>query len=138
MTELGDIREGLAINLAVIEDTQVSAYMLNELFAPAIEVVPGKTEYDQSFRRGIDRWVLRIRAFTGMPSDIGAQKNLDLMLASAGAKSVKAAIESDSTLGGVAAGLRVTQCTGYRVFERPGSGAMLGAEWEVEVWAEGA
>lgn len=136
MADLSDVREGLAANLGLIEHVQVSAYMLGNPTPPAIEVMPDETEYDKTFRRGMDRWFLKVRAFVGKPSDIGSQKRLDRMIATSGANSVKAAIETDCTLGGVVDDLRVVKCSGYRTYgQTPG---VLGAEWLVEVWAEGA
>jgi hypothetical protein len=85
----------------------------------------------------MDTWTMIVRVFVGVASDIGAQKRLDAMIASSGASSVKQALESDPTLGGTVDDLRVTRCTGYRVFTREGGTGVLGAEWEVEVIATG-
>ena len=59
------------------------------------------------------------------------------MLAPTGATSVKAAVESDRTLGGVVESLRVTQCSGYQTYTLPGDRQVLGAEWTVEIHAAG-
>lgn len=135
MADLSDIREGIAVNLRLIPSVQVSAYMLGNPTPPSIEVMPDETDYDKTFQRGTDRWFLKVRAFVGKPSDIGAQKRLDEMLASSGPLSVKANIEVDCTLDGVVDDLRVTKCSGYRTYgQQPG---VLGAEWVVEVWADG-
>jgi hypothetical protein len=62
---------------------------------------------------------------------------LDEFIADTGNKSIKAAIEADKTLGGVADHVMVTRCDAYRLFERQGSSMVLGAEWEVEILARG-
>lgn len=137
MASLTDIREALAANLASITGLQQSAYLLSNPTPPAAEVQPSEIDYDAAFQRGMDEWTLIVRVFVGVSSDIGAQKRLDGMIASSGASSIKAAVESDRTLGGAVDDLRVTRCTGYRVFAREGGAGVLGAEWEVQVIARG-
>jgi hypothetical protein len=137
MASLTELREALAANLVSIPGVQQSAYLLSAPTPPAIEIQPDAIEYDLTMRRGTDRWRFIVRAFVGATTDIGAQKRLDRMLASAGVDSVKAAIESDRQLGGVCDDLRAVRCSGYRSFQREGAAAVLGAEWEVEVLAEG-
>lgn len=130
MATLKDIRAGLAANLEAIQGLQVSAYALSNPTAPCVEIVPADIEYDGAFGRGHDSWTVTVRVFVGMASDVGAQKRLDLHLASSGADSVKAAVESDATLGGAVDDCRVTTATGYRVYGA--EGRLLGAEWTVE------
>jgi hypothetical protein len=137
-----DIREGLAVSLGSIEDVQVSAYVLGNPTLPAIEVVPGwegkdGIDYDKTFKRGLDALVFTVRAMVGTPTDIGAQKRLDRMIAPTGADSVKAAVEADGTLDGLIHALHVTECSGYKAFARDGGTVALGANWRVEVWADG-
>lgn len=139
MATLEEIREGIAANLQPLPGVQVSAYQLGAPTLPCVEVFPASKaiEYDKSFQRGFDRWYLKVRAFTGGATDIGAQKRLDVMIASSGPGSVKTLIESDPQLGGAVTDLRVTQCSGYKTYERPSGPMVLGAEWDVEVWADG-
>lgn len=128
---LAAIRAGLAANLAAIPDIQVSAYALANPTPPCVEIVPSSIEYDLALSRGWDRVMVTVRVFVGMTSDIGAQKLLDTFLAGSGALSVKAAVESDVTLGGACDDVRVQTSSGYRVYGA--EGRLLGAEWEVEV-----
>lgn len=137
MATLADVREGLAANLSAIPGCQVSAYMLANPTPPTIHLFPADINYDQTMGRGHDQWMFTVQAFVGSVSDIGSQKKLDEMLAPAGASSVKAAIESDLTLGGTADDLRVTTCSGYRELRREGGGPVLLAEWSVEVLVSG-
>lgn len=135
--DLGAIREGLAANLATIPGLAESAYLLSNPTPPAAEVQPSEIEYHQAFQNGSELWRLVVRVFVGNTSDKGAQIRLDRMLASSGDYSVKAAIEADKTLGGACDALKVTGCSGYRVFSRDGAPGVLGAEWQVEVYATG-
>lgn len=132
MTEMADIRLGLAANLGVLPDLQVSPYVLSSPSPPSAEIVPASINYDQSFQRGGDQWTFTVRVFIGSAADRGAQVRLDQMLASEGPLSVKEALESDCTLKGAVNDLRVTTCTGYRQYGD--ANPVLGCEWEVVVY----
>lgn len=134
---LEEIREGLAANLADIPRLQESAYLLSDPTPPCAEIEPGAIDYDAAFHRGMDIYTLTVRVQVGISTDKGSQKTLDRMLAPSGAYSIKAAIESDATLGGACDDLHVKSCSGYRVYARDGNRAQLGAEWTVEVFASG-
>lgn len=137
---IGDIREGIAANLATIPDVQVSAYMKSSPTPPTIQVFPDEIEYDEA--DDADLLNFTVQAFVGNVGDKATQQRLDKMLARWGAYSVKTAIESDTTLGGAAQTLRVTKCTGYQVYQLASvpNAAVMGAQWTVEVYApvEGA
>jgi hypothetical protein len=137
VASLTAIREGLAANLAGIEGLNESAYLHANPTPPAAEVQPSEIVYDGAFSRGMDTWQLVVRVFVGVTSDRGAQARLDRMLESTGDDSVKAALESDCSLGGACDDLRVTGCSGYRIFSRDGMPPVLGAEWQVQVIATG-
>ncbi len=138
MAKLSAIREGLAANLAPLQDAQVSAYMLAAPTPPCIHVYPDEITYDRAMGRGEDDWQLVVHGFVGLTSDVGAQKRLDRWLASTGAESVKALIETDRTLDGACDDLFVQTCSGYRVYQLEGRPPTLGAEWTVLVIAKGA
>ena len=137
MTDVADLREGLAANLAAIPDVQVSAYELASPTPPTIDIATGEITYDGTMARGHDTWTFRVRAYVAAVHDIGAQKRLDRMLASSGADSVKAQAQSDRTLGGFAADTRVTTATGQQTYTTPDGRVLLGCEWTVEVLATG-
>lgn len=133
MAALATIRAGIAANLSTISGLNASAYVRSKPPLPAAEVEPDGTTYDLAMGRGLDRMKMRVRVFVGLISDTGAQKRLDLMLASTGATSVKTAIEADRQLGGAVADLRVTGVSGYRIYGADGPSPVLGAEWDIEV-----
>jgi hypothetical protein len=138
MTEL---REGIRGNLAAIPGCQVSAHVLANPTPPSLWVEPDPVEgvqYDRAMARGLDLWTFLVWALAGTVTDRGAQDRLDGFIASAGGSSVKAAVEADRTLGGVAMDCRVTRCVGYSAYERAGlNAAYLAAQWTVEVHADG-
>jgi len=134
MVDLAAIREGLAANLRRIDGVQVSAYMLANPTPPTIQVMgPDEVTYDVTFGRGSDSWQMVVQAFVALVTDIGAQARLDEMLHPTGPLSIKEAIEFDTTLGGACNDLRVTRSSGYQQYNLEGRGAVLGAEFTVQV-----
>lgn len=134
---LAQIRSGLETNLTTIPDTQVSAYRLANPTPPCVMVLgPDEVAYHKAMGNGHDTWTIVVMAFAGLVSDIGAQKVLDKFIAATGSTSVKAAIESDTTLGGAVNDLIVVSCSGYREYT-VGQKHLLGAEWTVVVEADG-
>jgi hypothetical protein len=122
--------------LASVTGWQVSAYALANPTPPGMHIFPGEIQYDAAMRRGHDDITFTVQAFVAYAADIGAQKNLDVLLAPSGEKSVKAALEADLTLGGLVDDLTVTESTGYRLADRS-SGPLLTVGWTVEVMAPG-
>lgn len=139
MTTLAAIRDGLRANLASIPGVQVSAYVLSNPVLPVVWIRPASdaVDYHRAMGNGLDEWSMLVQAYVGTPSDLGAQKKLDELLASSGSSSVKAAIESDKTLNGAASDLIVDSCTGYLEYARPDGSTALGAEWNVRVFQPG-
>lgn len=131
------VRAGLKTNLSAIKATQVSAYLLSNPSPPTLMVMAGPTQFDQAMGRGVDRWTLVVQGITGLASDQSAQQKLDEWRRGSGATSVKAAIESDKTLGGTCQNLLVTQVSGDNIYSPDGKGPYLGCEWTVEVLGTG-
>lgn len=140
-TLIGRIRAGLAANLSAIDGCQVSAYMLSNPTPPCLFVSIDPAEgvrYDRAMQRGLDEYSLRVHGIVAVTSDQGAQSRLDEWLASRGPGSVKAAIESDRTLGGVADDTHVTAGgVDYGEYARETGGSVLACVWNVKVVARG-
>jgi hypothetical protein len=137
---LSEIREGLAANLRVLEGLNVSAYMLSAPPSPYIWVRPAPDElieYHRAMGDGIEAWFMRVEAFTGTPFDVAAQKHLDALVESTGPTSVKAALEADKTLGGVAQDSVVTSAHDYQQYQRQDGTVVLGCRWDVTVYMNG-
>jgi hypothetical protein len=146
MTAPADIRTGLvealtplhaAAKAAGYNGMQVSGYWLSSPTPPAIWCIPDKTEYDLTGSRGTDGWTWTLQAVVALTLEKSAQMYLDLLLASSGALSVKAAVEADPTLGGVVGDVRVIEGLGNQIFDVPSKGVMLGSSWTVEMLASG-
>ena len=139
-TSIRSIRRALAANLESIPGCQVSAYVLANPTLPTLWVRPATDEaieYHRAMGNGVENVHMTVQAYFGTSGDIAAQERLDDLLASTGTKSVKAAIESDRTLGGAADDLVVQSCSGYQEYARPDGTTAFGAQWNVLVLTTG-
>jgi len=114
MPTLSDIRTGLATNLATIDGLRTSAFVPDEPKPPIAVIFPDNISFDTAFNRGLDTYSFSVQVIVSKVSDRNAQSNLDGYCNPDGAQSVKAAIESDRTLGGLIQDLRVTEARDYR------------------------
>lgn len=137
-----EIREGLATNLRTIAGLRVSEWVIGDINPPAAVIVPGDPSrknvyainYDCTMGRGSDDYIFTVLLMVGNKVERASQEALDEYLAGAGAKSVKAAIESEPTLGGAAHFVNVTGVRDYGIVEYGGQ-KYVGAEFLVEVTA---
>lgn len=135
-----DIRAAMKAALDTVPGCQVSAYALSSPTLPCLYILPGRemiVTYDVAMARGADEWQFRVIAMSGASDDIGSQMLMDEFLDPSGTRSVKAALESDPSLGGVVDDLHVTDARGYTQVLREGAGPMLVAEIDVQVIARG-
>ena len=91
----------------------------------------GPVLYD---RRGTDKLTFVVQAIVGTIDSVGSQRLLSTYVQASGSQSVKAAIESDRTLGGIADDLRVTGYLGDAAILSNGVEYLTG-QWTVEVLA---
>lgn len=137
MASFTQIRQGLADNLSTVRFSnggkpQVSGYMLSQPSPPALQVFPGPLTYDYTMHRGLDQSQWVVQAVVAFNDSVGSQLLLDELCAASGVGSVKAALETDKTLGGTVADLHVTDMSGYRVVDT-GAGTLVVNEWNVTV-----
>ena len=135
MSTYTDLRVALAANLnaALADFCQVSAYALSQPTAPGVHVLPAEVDYHNAMRNGDETYWFTVQAFADFSADIGSQVNLDAMLAPTGDHSIKAALESDPTLGGAAYSVQVVSASGYRLVDRAGGGQLVAVDFRVEV-----
>lgn len=133
MADVKLIRERLAANLSTITGIQVSAYALSSPVPPGLQIVPGPVDFDATMRRGADWREFIVQAYVDFSQDVGSQIALDELMAPSGPRSIKAATESDRTLGGLVDDLQVTRAGGYRLVDRPGGAQMVFVEFTVRV-----
>ena len=119
-------------------DTSLEVYqrVTGQINSPAAMVgVPERIEFDATMARGSDRWYIPVRIYVQAADYESAQIALDSYLDSADAKSVKTALETDVTLGGVVSTLRVQEANEYGEYTF-GNITYLGVQWIVEVYTQ--
>lgn len=107
------IRQGIATNLATISGLRTSAFVPDNPTPPIAIVVPERVDFDTAMHRGLDTYSFKVLVIAQRASERSAQNTLDAFCDPTGATSVKAAIESDRTLGGACNDARVTDLTDY-------------------------
>jgi hypothetical protein len=124
---LEDITTGIKQRLATIDGVRASAVEPANPQPVAAWPFLRTADYDVAFD-GAMRWEFSVYVMVALAVNANGQTNLMPFLAPTGAKSVKAAIEADPTLGGVADSTRVTRIDGVGSYAIAGStlyGAVL-------------
>lgn len=134
---VAELRAGLRANIkATIANVQVSAYILASPTPPGIHIFPGESRFDLAMNRGLDEYDFTVQAFVAWSSDQGSQAFLDELRDPINARSLKAAIESDLTLGGVCEDLRVMGISPYRNLVTMDNRSLLVSDWTVTVYVD--
>ncbi len=123
--------------MGTVTNVTTTPYRVNSPKPPFAWVVPNPKvliEYHQAMVNGLEIWHMRVEVYAGANNDIGAQQALDAMVTGSGAANVKAAIESDKTLGGACSSLIVTEVGGYAEYTRPDGATLIGASWDIDVY----
>jgi len=105
---LADIREGMGANLSTISGIRVYEEIPDSPALPCAVIQLQDVSYDSTFQRGMTEYTFIVHSIVVRTTERRAQQKLDLFIDN-GARSVKTALESDSTLGGAAFDLRVTE-----------------------------
>lgn len=135
MTPLQAILDALAASLDAIPGLRVFGYTPDQIAPPtAIVQLPRSIDFDLTYNRGADTYVVPVLLLVGKVSDRASSANLASYLDAAGPTSVKAAIEVDDTLGGLIDDCRVTGATGIGSYTFAGV-EYLGAEFNLVVVA---
>ena len=137
MAILADIRNGLKTRLATITDLNAYDEAPGTITTPAAFPIPRPIEYDETMNSDVATYTFTVRLLVQRATEEIAQTNLDPYLSPSGAQSIRAAINGDGTLGGVADWTRVGRVARYGDIEHAGAG-YLGADFDVEVNADGA
>ena len=135
MADIAALVDGLSTNLGTVDKLRVQAEILDTVPIPcAIVGPPTDIEYDAVMARGADTYTFTVRVLVARASERSAQRALFDYASGTGSKSIKTAIESDRTLGGVADSLAVTAASGIGIYAY-GEADYLGIEFTVEVIA---
>jgi hypothetical protein len=124
---------------AEFKAAQVNGYLLERPSPPCfdVDIHEDGINFDQSMHRGIDEWWFKVTALCATGSTLAAQKTRDGFLKSSGTGSVKAALETDRTLGGVVQSLHVTNVVPRTLAAADTDALYLGAEFTVRILAAG-
>lgn len=107
---IADIRKGLGKNLATLRGLRVAESIPDQVNPPVAVVALSNVVYDGAFAKGLVEYNFTVSVVVGRASEREAQRRLDAYI-STGATGVKAALESERSLGGAVYDLRVTDMT---------------------------
>jgi len=136
---MSEIREALADALTAVSGLRAFDLLPAQPPIPCVLIVPDSVDYDTSFgnvRRvaGLTTYSFVLTVLVGAMSERAAQQRLDGYVSPSGDQSIKAAVETDRTLGGVVSDVRVTGMRDYVSFPN-GDSTFLGAEFVAQVIA---
>jgi hypothetical protein len=129
-----DIRDGIATNLATISGLRTSAELPDQPSPPIAVVQLNNVTYDQAFQGGLVLYNFTITVIVGRVAERVAQQRLNAF-ASTGAGGIKAALQSDRTLGGHAFDVKLQEMTNIGAITL-GEQQYLAAEFAAIVYAD--
>lgn len=106
-----DIRSALATNLATISGLRTSGDVPDNPNPPQAVVFLETVEYDDAFQGGLTTMQFKVMVLVSRADDRTAQRKLNEYISPDGARSIKSAVESDRSLGGLVQTLRLTAMT---------------------------
>lgn len=133
------LRDALETKLKTVSGINVYARTKSNVNTPCATVTRTGTSFHE-VSMGTVEWRFRVTVYVALTSDKGAQESLDRFLNPDDPLSVKKALESDRTLGGVAEDVTVTEVGEDQVYERVAgtvAAQYLGTEFTVQVHAPG-
>ena len=130
---ISDLRKGLANNLKKISGLRVVETLPDVVNPPMAMIGLVKVAYNQQNQKSMAEYTFKITVVLGRVSERTAQQALDVLVAP-GAGSIKAAVESDRTLGGFAYEVFIPELTAYGAITVNGID-YLSAEFSVQVFA---
>lgn len=129
-----DIRDGIATNLATIPGLRTSAELPDQPNPPIAVVQLNNVTYDQAFQNGLVLYNFTITVIVGRVAERIAQQRLNAY-ASTGTGGIKAALQSDKTLGGHAFDVKLQEMTNIGAITL-GEQQYLAAEFAAIVYAD--
>ena len=129
-----DIRDGIATNLATISGLRTSAELPDQPSPPIAVVQLNNVTYDQAFQGGLVLYNFTITVIVGRVAERVAQQRLNAF-ASTGTGGIKAALQSDRTLGGHAFDVKLQEMTNIGAITL-GEQQYLAAEFAAIVYAD--
>jgi hypothetical protein len=131
---LGDIKKGLAGRLSTVRGLRVAQQIPEQVNPPMAVITRASVNYHLDMRGGLTQWQMQVQLLAGRMADQQAQRTIDGWLDWDGDKSIRAAIEADGTLGGVAQDCIVTDAEALSSIQ-VGDSEYLGVVFNVTVYA---
>lgn len=134
--EPSEVRAALAAAALTVPDLRAFDYLPDSIDPPAFIAGEVTINYDQVNEGGFDEHLVTCHLYASSTDSKRGQKLLDGFLSPAGPNSVKAALEADRTLGGIAVSLTVFRVTGYGKYRASSVSELqfYGAKLDVRVW----
>lgn len=128
------IRDALAENLSSISGLRTSGNVPDNPNPPIAVVFLETVEYDDAFRGGLTTLMFNIMVIVSRADDRTAQNKLNDYISPDGVLSIKSAVESDRSLGGLVQTLRLRALTslGSTIINEQ---EYMAAEFSVAVYA---
>jgi hypothetical protein len=129
-----EIQSALGDALATIPGLRVADHLPETINPPVAVIQIQSVTYHRAMNGGLSQWDFVVSVVAGRMGDRAAQRVLDQWMSYDGAYSVRAALESDPTLGGVCSTLKVDDMLAVRPVSL-GDASYLSCEFNVFVHA---
>jgi len=130
---LKQVRDALASNLSSVAGVTVYAHTMINPVPPFLWVRPPDGElyvdFEQAMGQNLFLWTMIVEAACGAANEADAQDAFSNLFSG-----VKAAIETDKTLGGLGR-LKVVGAQNYRASATPEGETLVSQEWVTEIFA---
>ena len=130
---IADIRKGLAANIATIRGLRVAETIPDNPSPPIAVISLAGVQYDGAFHGGLVTYNFVVSVIVGRVAEREAQRRLDGYI-STGSGSMKAAVESDKTLGGAAYDVKVTELSNIGAVSL-NDATYLAADFSIQVFS---
>lgn len=135
MASIKTLRDGIKTRLATVSGIYCHDTIPDDVYPPAAIVgMPSTLRYDFAFRSAVTKISFPIRLVVGRYTESESQDKLDDLCSADGASSIRNAIDTDPTLGGVAQSSRLVEARDFGVYTVAGV-EYIGCEIEIEVIA---
>jgi hypothetical protein len=132
MIKINQVRDALGKNLSTITGIRIYDTIPDVVVPPCAVVGQLDFTFDVNNARGLDQASVDIFVIVQRISERAGQDKLDELLAGTGSKSIKTALESDRTLGGLVDTLRVISAESGTY--NSGDQTFLSYRYNVTIW----
>jgi hypothetical protein len=132
-SSMSDLRQGLAEALRAIPSLRVYELLPDNPNPPGVAISLDRVVYDSVFARGCDEYEFTVHLFVARGDDRSAQVRIEDYVAGSGPSSIKAAIEADPTLGGVAQTVRVSEARNIGTQDRADGTSLMIVDFTVTI-----